>query len=76
MTVGPRPSSENTPLAEAAKAERQAAESGHTLARLFVEHNRSLQSFLRVRVGSQHDAEDDQGRIAHFSPNPSVSAFM
>jgi RNA polymerase sigma-70 factor (ECF subfamily) len=29
-----------------------------TLARLFLEHNRSLQSFLRVRVGSQHDAEE------------------
>jgi RNA polymerase sigma-70 factor (ECF subfamily) len=29
-----------------------------TLARLFIEHNRSLQSFLRVRVGNQHDAEE------------------
>src|ERR1700722_7343297 len=29
-----------------------------TLAALFVEHNRSLHSFLRARVGSFQDAED------------------
>jgi DNA-directed RNA polymerase specialized sigma24 family protein len=53
MTAESQPSPEDI-----AKAEGQAPEAGSTLARLFIEHNRSLQSFLRVRVGSQHDAEE------------------
>ena len=53
MTADSRPSPEDTE-----KAERLAGDPGSTLARLFIEHNRSLQSFLRVRVGSQHDAEE------------------
>lgn len=44
--------------ARTSSTSNDAAAGGDAMSRLFIEHNRALVSFLRLRVGSDHEARD------------------